>query len=94
MRSWTIKPQFLIAQQVTNTKYTADVRPFLELGKAVAGKKPKTFITDGTANFHEAYLQEFWTRNRDTRTEDIRHIRLAGDRDNNSMDNGLLLSKM
>jgi len=58
----------------------------LELGKAVAGKKPKTFTTDGTANFHEAYLQEFWTQNRDTRTEHIPHIRLAGDRDNNRME--------
>jgi transposase-like protein len=78
--------RFLIAQQVANTKYTADVRPLLELGKAVAGKKPKTFITDGAANFHEAYLQEFHTMKRDTDTEHIRHIRLAGDRNNNRME--------
>jgi transposase-like protein len=78
--------RFLIAQQVANTKYTADVRPLLELGKAVAGKKPKTFITDGAANFHEAYMDEFWTQNKDTRTEHIRHIRLAGDRNNNRME--------
>jgi hypothetical protein len=78
--------RFLIAQQVANTKYTADVQPLLELGKAVAGKKPKTFITDGAANFHEAYLQEFWTQNKDGRTEHIRHIRLAGDRNNNRME--------
>lgn len=78
--------RFWIAQEVTNTKYTADVRPLLELGKAVAGKKPKTFITDGAANFHEAYLKEFWTRDLDTRTEHIRHIRLAGDRNNNRME--------
>jgi transposase-like protein len=78
--------RFLIAQQVATTKYTADVRPLLELGKAVAGKKPKTFITDGAANFHEAYMQEFWTQSKDTRTEHIRHIRLAGDRNNNRME--------
>ena len=78
--------RFLIAQQVANTKYTADVRPLLELGKAVAGKKPKTFITDGAPNFHEAYMQEFWTQNLETRTEHIRHIRLAGDRNNNPME--------
>jgi transposase-like protein len=78
--------RFLIAEQVANTKYTADVRPLLELGKAVAGKKPKTFITDGAANFHEAYMDEFWTQNKDTRTEHIRHIRLAGDRNNNRME--------
>ena len=78
--------RFWIAQEVANTKYTADVRPLLELGKAVAGKKPKTFITDGAANFHEAYMQEFWTRDLDNRTEHIRHIRLAGDRNNNRME--------
>ncbi len=72
----------MIAQEVASTKYTADVRPLLELGKTVAGKKPKTFITDGAANFHEAYLKEFWTRDLDNRTEHIRHIRLAGDRNN------------
>lgn len=78
--------RFWIAQEVASTKYTADVRPLLELGKAVAGKKPKSFITDGAANFHEAYMQEFWTRDLDTRTEHIRHIRLQGDRNNNRME--------
>jgi transposase-like protein len=78
--------RFWIAQEVANTKYTADVRPLLELGKAVAGKKPKTFITDGAANFHEAYLKEFHTMKRETDTEHIRHIRLQGDRNNNRIE--------
>lgn len=78
--------RFWIAQEVASTKYTADVRPLLELGKAVAGKKPKTFITDGAANFHEAYMKEFWTKDLDTRTEHIRHIRLQGDHNNNRME--------
>jgi transposase-like protein len=78
--------RFWIAQEVANTKYTADVRPLLELGKAVAGKKPKSFITDGAANFHEAYLKEFHTMKRETDTEHIRHIRLAGDYNNNKME--------
>ncbi len=78
--------RFWIAQEVANTKYTADVRPLLELGKAVAGKKPKSFITDGAANFHEAYLKEFHTMSKATDTEHIRHIRLAGDRNNNRME--------
>jgi len=78
--------RFLIAQQVASTKYTADVRPLFQLAKAVAGKVPKTFITDGAANFHEAYTQEFWAQRSDSRTEHIRHIRLAGDRNNNRME--------
>ena len=77
--------RFLIAQ-VANTKYTADVRPLLELGKVVAGKKAKTFITDGAANFHEAYMDAFWTQNKDMRTEHIGHIRLAEDWNNNRME--------
>jgi transposase-like protein len=57
-----------------------------KLKKAVPAKKPKTLITDGAANFHEAYLKEFWTSKLDSRTEHIRHIRLAGDRNNNRME--------
>jgi len=78
--------RFWIAQEVANSKYTADVRPLLELGKAIAGKKPKSFITDGAQNFHEAYMQEFYTPKLENRTEHIRHIRLQGDRNNNRME--------
>ncbi len=78
--------RFWIAQEVANTKYTADVRPLLQAGMAIAGKKPKSFITDGAANFHEAYMREFWTQNRDTRTEHIREIRLSGKVHNNKME--------
>jgi transposase-like protein/predicted nucleic acid-binding Zn finger protein len=80
------RTRFLIAQQVASTKYTADVQPLLEVGKVVAGKKPKTFITDGAANFHEAYLKEFYDPRLENRTEHIRHIRLAGDHNNNRME--------
>ncbi len=78
--------RFWIAQEVADTKYTADVRPLLQLAKQVAGKQPKSFITDGAANFHEAYLKEFHTAKLENRTEHIRHIRLAGDRNNNRME--------
>ena len=78
--------RFWIAQEVADTKFTADLRPLFKLGKAIADKQPKTLITDGAPNFHEAYMQEFWTQNKDTRTEHIRHIRLAGDRSNNRME--------
>ena len=50
--------RFWIAQQVTDDKFTADVRPlFLAEGKKVAGKKPTTLITDGGMQLHQA-LQE------------------------------------
>jgi putative transposase len=78
--------RFWIAQEVADTKYTADVRPLFQLAKAVAGKAPKTLVSDGAANFHEAYKREFRTSRLETRTEHIRHIRLAGDYNNNKME--------
>jgi transposase-like protein len=78
--------RFWIAQEVAETKYTADVRPLFQLAKQVAGKTPKTLVSDGAANFHEAYNKEFRTSRLETRTEHIRHIRLAGDFNNNKME--------
>ena len=62
------------------------MRPLFQLAKQIAGKQPKTLVSDGAANFHEAYLKEFYTRKLETRTEHIRHIRLPGDRNNNRME--------
>jgi len=78
--------RFWIAQEVADTKYTADLRPLFQLGKAVARKQPKTLITDGAPNFHEAYEQEFWTQRLATRTEHIREISFDGVRHNNKME--------
>jgi hypothetical protein len=74
--------RFWIAQEVAETKYTADVRPLFQLAKTIAGKTPKTLVSDGAANFHEAYNKEFRTMNLETRTEHIRHVRLQGDYNN------------
>jgi hypothetical protein len=76
--------RFWIAQEVADTKYTADVRPLFKLGKAVAEKQPKTLITDGAPNFHEAYTKEFYVRKNGT--ERTREIRLAGKVHNNKME--------
>lgn len=78
--------RFWIAQEVADTKYTADLRPLFQLAKQVAGKSPRTLVSDGAANFHEAYLKDFYTAKLETRTEHIRHIRLAGDYNNNKME--------
>lgn len=78
--------RFWIAQEVGDTKYTADVRPLFQLAKQIAGKAPRTLVSDGAANFHEAYTKEFRTMKLETRTEHIRHIRLQGDHNNNRME--------
>ncbi len=59
---------------------------YSNLPKQIAGKQPKTLVSDGAANFHEAYNKEFRTARLETRTEHIRHIRLKGDHDNNRME--------
>jgi transposase-like protein len=78
--------RFWIAQEVAETKYTADLRPLFKLGKKIAKKQPKTLITDGAANFHEAYEKEFYTARLETRTEHIRDIRMNGEVHNNKME--------
>jgi transposase-like protein len=78
--------RFWIAQEVADTKYTADLRPLFQLGKQIAEKSPKTLITDGAPNFREAYEKEFYTRKLATRTEHIREIALDGVRHNNKME--------
>jgi hypothetical protein len=78
--------RFWIAQEVADTKFTADLRPLFQLGKMVAGKQPKTLITDGAPNFHEAYEQEFRTNRIANRTEHIREITFNGERHNNKME--------
>jgi transposase-like protein len=78
--------RFWIAQEVADTKYTADVRPLFQAARAIAGKTPKTLVSDGAANFHEAFMNEYWTSKLATRPEHIRHVRLAGDYNNNKME--------
>jgi transposase-like protein len=78
--------RFWIAQEVAETKYTADVRPLFQLAKQIAGKTPKTLVSDGAAKFHEAYNKEFRTLKVESRTEHIRHVRLQGDYNNNKME--------
>lgn len=42
-------------------------------------------ITDGAANFHDAFKKEFYTL-KDPKTRHISHIRLQGDHNNNKME--------
>jgi hypothetical protein len=78
--------RFWIAQEVADTKYTADITPLFKHGKEVTGKRPKTLITDGAQNFHEAFNIEFRTQRVADRPEHIREIRLAGMVHNNKME--------
>jgi transposase-like protein len=78
--------RFWIAQEVADTKYTADLRPLFQKGKKFADKNPKTLITDGAPNFHEAFQDEFYTNKLANRPEHIRDIRMDGTVHNNKME--------
>ncbi|MGD0424099.1 MAG: DDE-type integrase/transposase/recombinase [Candidatus Bathyarchaeia archaeon] len=78
--------RFWIAQEVADTKFTADIRELFRQGQRIAEKKPKTLITDGAQNFHDAYNREWYTQNKADRTEHIREIQLAGKVHNNKME--------
>jgi hypothetical protein len=53
--SMDYQTRFWITQQVADTKYTSNVRPLLQKGKELVGKRPNNLITDGAPNFHEAF---------------------------------------
>lgn len=77
--------RYLIAQQVADTKFSADVAPMFRKAKSVAGKRPNVLISDGGSNFHDAFKREFFT-NRNPRSRHIQHIRMQGDHNNNKME--------
>jgi transposase-like protein len=78
--------RFWIAQEVADSKYKHDARRLFSMGKEITGKKPTTLITDGLPAYHDAYLKEFWTRRKETRTEHIRNITIKGEKNNNKME--------
>lgn len=78
--------RFWIAQQVSSNKGTSDVRPMFREAQSIAGKKPKTLISDGAGNFLIATRKEWWTRYANDRTEHVRDIRLGGRVHNNNYD--------
>ena len=50
-------------------------------------KKPSLLISDGAADFHEAWKEEYRAKNYlQKETKHIRHIHLKGDKNNNKME--------
>jgi transposase-like protein len=78
--------RFWIAQQVADTKYTADITPLFREGKKAAGKAPSIVITDGAFNFHSAFEKAYYRESRALMSQHIRHVRMSGDKNNNRME--------
>lgn len=78
--------RFWIAREVAGSKERHDARNLLHEGAETAQKKPRLFITDGLAAYHDAYMKEYWTQDR--HTEHIQHISFAssGYHNNNRME--------
>ena len=78
--------RFWIAQQVADTKYTADISPLFREGKKFAGKTPSTVITDGAFNFHSAIEAAYPRETKALAVQHVRHVRMSGDNNNNRME--------
>jgi putative transposase len=78
--------RFWIAQQIADTKFTADITPLFREGKKVAEKAPHTVITDGAFNFESAFSRAFWRENKALAIKHVRHVRMSGDLNNNRME--------
>jgi len=78
--------RFWIAQQVADTKFTADITPLFLAGKQVAGKAPSTVITDGAFNFNSAIRHAYRHETKAQAIQHIRHVRMSGDQNNNRME--------
>jgi putative transposase len=79
--------RFRIAQMVAEHKGTSDVRPMFKEAIETAEKLPKTFVSDGANNFHDAYRKEMWHPYGEVESPvHVKHIRMAGDMNNNMME--------
>jgi transposase-like protein len=78
--------RFWIAKQVSDSKYTEDVRPLFQKSVEVAGKRPKVLISDGARNFMQAHKKEWYSNYKNEKVTHIRHIHFKGDKNNNKME--------
>jgi hypothetical protein len=78
--------RFWIAEEVADTKYTADITPVFREAKSYAGKAPTALITDGAKNFDSAFRHAYYREYRALASEHIREIAFNGERHNNKME--------
>jgi transposase-like protein len=78
--------RFWLAQEVADTKGTADISPLFREGKRAAGKTPHTVITDGAFNFHTAIKAAYPRQTKALAVQHVRHVRMSGDVNNNRME--------
>ena len=79
--------RFWLSQMVSEHKGNDDVSPMFAEAKQKAKKVPITLVSDGAANFHHAWKDQYRAKNYlHKETEHHRHIHMAGDINNNQME--------
>jgi len=76
--------RFWIAQQISDSKFNADVKPLFVQAKEATGKVPLVLTTDGGRHFNQPFKREFGTSNR--YSQHVKDIRLDGTVHNNKME--------
>ncbi len=79
--------RYWIAKMVAEHKGNDDVAPMFQKAKQIAGKVPETLVSDGAANFHHAWREQYAPRNyMDKHTVHINQIEFGGEHHNNQME--------
>ena len=72
---------------VAEHKGNDDVAPMFAKAKDVAGKVPETLVSDGAANFHHAWREQYAPRNyTQKQTTHINQVEFDGEHHNNQME--------
>lgn len=75
--------RYWIAQEVGETKHTHNAQKLFQMAQKVAGKKPRTLITDASQVYHDAYLRE-WLSIEDGWSEHVHKIMFTGRHNHNN----------
>ena len=79
--------RFWLAKMVVEHNGNDDVAPMFKKAEKIAGKKPAMLISDGAANFHYAWKDQYRAKNRlHKETEHHRHVHMKKDMNNNQME--------
>ena len=78
--------RFWIAQQVADTKYTAELPHCSKMERDWQAWLPSTVITDGAFNFSSAIRRAYWRETRTLAVQHVRHVPLSGDLNKNRME--------
>ena len=76
--------RFWLAQEVADSKFKHDARSLLKMGKDVAKKTPRMFVTDGLPAYNDVFKKEFWTVKK-PRTEHVKDIHIQNQVRNNNI---------